>query len=132
MVTKHAYAPPLIETVRRNIDTVAGALSECTGMSRTLLSRIATGDRAFLFRLSEDSISVRSYDTAMSRLSAVWPDFAAWPENVPRPAPGDVPADLLETAQARIAKARERLAEGKPVAATSAAHAGGDQAPAIN
>ena len=104
MVT-HArtYAPTLAETARLNIEAVALALMEHTGLSQTFVSKLCRSDSAFLMRLPETTMNITTYDVVMGRLSAIFPDDAIWPVDVPRPAPGEVPADLVVELEAKVA-----------------------------
>lgn len=147
MVNEFAYAPTLTETARNNIRTACDALIAATGLTDTLISRVVKGDSAFIKRLPETSINIRTYDEVMGRLSAAWPEDAEWPASVPRPAPIPLPdatrADLEAAMikrrairaqeEARDARrvAREARAVARHVAGRSPkATAGGDQAPA--
>lgn len=141
-----AYAPTLTETARGNIRRVSQLLIAETGASLTTLSRLAKGDSAFLQRLNETSISLRSYDETMGRFSAIWPDSIDWPDDVPRPAP--IPVSDAARAEYEASAIRHRAAvaaeaarqaratarQAKAIAAhvsgrRSRATAGGDQAP---
>lgn len=87
MVNEHAYAPTLTDTARGNIRSVVSALMDATGLTETYLSKFLRGDSAFLKRLPETSMNLRTYDDVMARLSAAWPVGLAWPQDVPRLAP---------------------------------------------
>ncbi len=137
MVTQaRTYAPTLAETARLNIEAVAKAIMDHTGLSQTFVSKLCRSDSAFLMRLPETTMNITTYDVVMGRLSSIFPEDAVWPCDVPRPEPCDVPVDLVveleaklariiakrETEKARDAHLRARMLRGKT--------AGGDQAPA--
>lgn len=134
MVNEHAYAPTLTETARANIRTAVDALMSGTGLSQTFISRAMNGDSAWVKRLPETSINLRSYDAAMGRLSAMWPDDLPWPASVPRPAPLDLPPEVRADLDSRLINCDEakaaRIAELQAELARLGAPAGGDQAPA--
>lgn len=111
MVTEHAYAPTLAETARANIETAADLFIASTGLSRTYLSTVLRGDSAFLKRLADTSMNIRSYDDVMGRMSAIWPDDVAWPTSVPRPAPVCLPAEVKSELEAKLADRAERIAQ---------------------
>lgn len=137
MVTQaRTYAPTLAETARLNIEAVALAIMDQTGLSQTFVSKLCRSDGAFLLRLPETSMNITTYDMVMGRLSAIFPDGAIWPVAVPRPAPVEVPADLVAELEARLARiAAKREVEKARDAALRARHmrmksAGGEQASA--
>lgn len=136
MVTEaRTYAPTLAETARLNIEAVSRAIMDHTGLPMTFVSKLCRSDSAFLMRLPDTTMNIATYDVVMGRMSAVFPADADWPDLVPRPAPVEVPADLLAELEAKLlrinskraadaareADLRARLLRGKP--------AGGDQAP---
>lgn len=128
MVTKHAYAPTLTETARANIRAAVDALMSGTCLSQTFISRAMTGDSAWMKRLPETSMNLRSYDAAMGRLSAMWPDDLPWPASVPRPAPQDLPAEIKADLDGRLTNYEEaraaRIAELQSELARLGVHAG--------
>lgn len=155
MVTEPAYAPPLSETARNNVRAVVDALIAGTGLTETFVSAFAKGDRAFTKRMPETTMSMRTYDEAMGRLSAGWPSDLPWPEAVPRPEPAGLSEDERRVIDAMIIRrradmaakdakaARQRVKEAQAAAriASQAARAskgaavicstaGGEQAPA--
>ncbi len=155
MVTEPAYAPPLSETARNNVRAVVDALIAGTGLTETFVSAFAKGDRAFTKRLPETTMSMRTYDEAMGRLSAGWPSDLPWPEAVPRPEPAGLSEDErrvvdtviirrradLAAKEAKAARQRLKEAHGAARIASQAAKAakdasavhttaGGEQAPA--
>jgi hypothetical protein len=90
MVNEHTYAPTLIETARANIGAVVAEIMRVTGLQQTFLSRFASRDSAFLKRLPDTSMNIRTYDEVMARLSAAFPEGCIWPAAVPRPVPADL------------------------------------------
>lgn len=110
MVNEHAYAPTLTETARANIETAADLFTASTGLSRTYLSTVLRGDSAFLKRLADTSMNIRSYDEVMGRMSAIWPDDVAWPVSVPRPAPVSLPDEIRAELEAKLADRAGRIA----------------------
>lgn len=137
MVTQvRTYAPTLAETARLNIEAVALAIMDHTGLSQTFVSKLCRSDSAFLTRLPETTMNITTYDVVMGRLSAIFPEDAIWPEAVPRPAPGEVPADLAEELSAKLARIAAKTEPKKPRRASLRERfllsntAGGDQAPA--
>lgn len=146
MVNERTYSPPLTVTARINVQTAVAALAAGTGLTETFISRLMNGDGAWVRRLPETSINLRSYDAAMERLSAAWPDDLPWPAEVPRPAPGFLSQEDRELVVSMIAKrraaakqaaasealrrARELAAEAKAARVSIHKPAGGEQAPA--
>lgn len=120
MVTKPAYAPTLIETARANIVAVASAFVAATGLSETFVARVMRNDGAFIRRLPETTMNIRTYDEIMGKMSAIWPAGAAWPCDVPRPAPVAVSAEERAEVDARIAKQARAEAEAQRKAAIAA------------
>lgn len=118
MVNEHAYAPPLAETARENIRAVVEVLMTEIKLTETFLSRFAKGDSAFLKRLPETSMNIRTYDEVMARLSAAFPEDLSWPDEVPRPAPADLDEASRKELEAmmihrRAVKAQEEAREAR-------------------
>jgi hypothetical protein len=93
-----AYAETGLERHRRHLRTLFEAFGRMTGYPPTTVSVIARGDTKWGFKFEQNDFTHSSYDTAVSRLSALWPDHIAWPAEVPRQAPAaEIPASIIET-----------------------------------
>lgn len=110
MVNPNAYAPTLTETARENIRAVVAALMDGTGLTETFLSKLVRGDSAFLRRLADHSMNLRTYDDVMGRLSAAFPSDLEWPANVPRPEPSDLGEAARQELEAMIVTRRALVA----------------------
>lgn len=85
------YAPPMVGIMRSHMERLFDTLSEGTGMSVTGLSEVIANDRVFRSKLSaRRSFNVTTYDSVVSKFSAIWPGTIPWPADIPRqaPAPG--------------------------------------------
>ena len=67
-----------------------------TGIPTTLLSEIVSDDRAFVSRYQRSNMTFATYDRVAGRFSAIWPITAAWPADVPRPEPIEIPTELRD------------------------------------
>lgn len=148
MVNEPAYAPPLSQATRHHIRAAVDALIVGKGVTETFSSRLFTGDSAFVRRLPETSMNIRTYDQIMGRISALWPNDLEWPADVPRPEPLPIEdalrADLevaiirqaaIEAAkkarEARsLARAARQVAQHVSPPRSTKKTAGGEQAPA--
>lgn len=100
-----AYAPPMIETARDEIAAILVAFQTATGLPVTYANTFAcNGDPKFAAKLRENNFKIGTYDTINSRVSAVWPDDAAWPEGVRRLAPAEISAEDMAELTARLEK----------------------------
>ena len=106
MVNEPAYAPPLAVTARENIRAVVNALMTETGLTETFLSGFSSGASAFLKRLPETSMNIRTYDAVMGRLSAAFPADLIWPVGVPRPVPAELDDQARQELEAMIVRRR--------------------------
>ena len=109
MVNEQTYAPPLIETLRAQARAVFDAYMAATGLSRTFISETICGDPAWIMRLDQNGMTIKTYDRFMSRFSAFWPPGLAWPEGVPRQAP----ADDIEPIREKVEEAIKKMADLK-------------------
>lgn len=101
------FDPTSLAVARERIAAIFDGFVAATGIPITAASEILSGDRAFVSRYKRTNITFGTYDLFAGRASALWPDAAAWPEGVPRPAPGDVPANLRDAAERRMTKKTE-------------------------
>lgn len=106
------FDPTSLELARDRIASIFDGFVAATGIPITAASEILSGDKAFVSRYKRSNISFGTYDMVAGRASALWPAAAAWPEGVPRPAPGDVPEPLRAEAQRRMSKQNEEAANG--------------------
>lgn len=106
------YAPPSLEVARNNLRVLFRAFGEATGYPPTFIGFVARGEPKWARQFEERDFVHSSYDTAVSRLSALWPADVPWPVEVPRQAPSEIPADILEAIEAR----KERQEAPAPVA----------------
>lgn len=67
--------------------STASAYAAARDLSLSRVSTIVFGDGKILSKLAVGSdLTTSRYEASMAWLSANWPDDAAWPPNVPRPA----------------------------------------------
>lgn len=84
------FAPPTIEIARQQARKLIYTLQEATGFPDTFIAKVARGEPKWWAKLDEIGMTFGSFDMMVSRLSAVWPDDVAWPEDVPRQAPAEI------------------------------------------
>lgn len=97
-----AFAPASLEIARRNLRTIFEAFGKATGYPPTFVGFIARGEPKWARQFEDRDFTHTSYDTAVSRLSALWPEGAEWPPEVPRLAPAEeIPSEILERIKAR-------------------------------
>ncbi len=97
------FSKSSLQTARDNIATLFDAFCRVSRMPPTITSEVVSGDVAFIYRYRRSNFSFETYDRVAGRFSALWPQDAAWPTGVPRPAPAEVPADLRAKFDARKA-----------------------------
>jgi hypothetical protein len=108
MSNAELYAPASLDTHRAHLRALFSAFAEATGWPPTFVGFVARGEPKWARQFEERDFTHTSYDTAVSRLSALWPEDAPWPEGVPRQAPAtDIPQEILDRIAARQAKAAE-------------------------
>lgn len=104
------YAKSGLETARDHIAALFLAYQNATGLSATFVASVATaGDPKFGKTHREKNFTLGTYDTIVSRLSAVWPNDAPWPESVPRQAPAEIESETLAAIAARMSKPAARV-----------------------
>lgn len=81
------FSPTMIEAARAHIAALFDGVNATLSLKPTVASLITVGDRAFASRYTVTNMNIATYDLFMGRMSAIWPDDAAWPEGVPRPHP---------------------------------------------
>lgn len=114
-MSQSPFAKPTLDIAREHLTILLGRFGELTGYPPTLVARLARGEPKFARSYLENHFGFRSYDTVVSRLSALWPTGAAWPAEVPRQAPAVIEADVLAELAARDEKARPKaLPDGAP------------------
>lgn len=88
------------QELRDHLLALAAAFMAATEMSRATLGKRVAGDWRFFDRITGGkTFNIRTYDTATVWFSANWPEGAAWPDGVPRPAVAvAVAADASEAA----------------------------------
>jgi hypothetical protein len=75
-------------TLRDQIITLALAYAKARGLSVSRTSTLCFGDGRLVTALQGGAdLTTRRYERAMIWFSTHWPEGAAWPEGVPRPAP---------------------------------------------
>jgi hypothetical protein len=118
MTHAHTYAPPALETHRLHLRVLFKAFADATGWPPTFVGFVARGEPKWARQFEERDFTHSSYDTAISRLSALWPEDVPWPAEVPRQAPAtEIPEEILarvEQRKAKDAKARPALPGGAP------------------
>lgn len=77
------------ELLRLRLSATCAAYVEATDVSRAKVGSLILNDNTFFRRVLEDrqGFTVRIYDRVMQWFSDHWPADAAWPADVPRPAP---------------------------------------------
>lgn len=128
------FPPPSLDVARQNLTALLEAFERATGLAPTYIGIIARGgDPKFCRSYLEKDFGFESYDIVVSRLSALWPENAAWPEGVPRLAPAPIEAreeafgsgrtrqdqkaihpDEFEVFRNRLAQAAARRGGSKP------------------
>lgn len=84
------------------------------GLSESYASRVLSGSGTTLARLARGgSLTARRAATIIQTASNLWPSGAAWPDDIPRPAPSDAPAAVARRRHGREI-ARGRALSGKP------------------
>lgn len=69
-------------------------------MPPSILGQIVKNDGNWVSDYRSKDIRIGTYDRVVSRLSAIWPDHVAWPDDVPRPEPAQIePAAAADAAQ---------------------------------
>lgn len=76
-----------LEILRSNIARLFDAYCTATGASPSAVSVAVSNDNKFVKTFRERDMRVGTYDLVVSRFSAIWPEGAAWPDGVDRPAP---------------------------------------------
>ena len=114
-MTKSPFANPLLDTAREHISTLFEQFAGHTGYPPTLVGKLACGEPKFPRSYRTANFSFRTYDTVVSRLSALWPTGAPWPAEVPRQAPAVIEPEVIADLAARAEKARPK-AEAAAVA----------------
>lgn len=89
-MTASPYSDPTLKTARRRLEILFAAFGEATGLPETFIGRVARNDPKFPAAARVRDFRHGSYDEAVARLSALWPDGTPWPEEVPRLAPAEV------------------------------------------
>lgn len=98
------YAPTRLEQMRSELEEILNAYRDVTGTSATFSTFVALGDKKFYRNLHVTDFRVGSFDKALGRLSAVWPDGVEWPAHIPRPAPIEPGEKVREEIAARTQK----------------------------
>lgn len=83
-----------LQVAYARIGTLLDAFVAATGIPITPSSAILAGDKAFVSRYRKSNLTFGTYDMVVGRASALWPEGAAWPADVPRPEPAPVPPEL--------------------------------------
>lgn len=87
------FAPRTLDTARQNLTALLQAFERETGLAPTYIGIVARGgDPKFCRSYLENDFGFESYDVVVSRLSALWPEGAEWPDGVPRLAPAPIEA----------------------------------------
>ncbi|SEG58945.1 hypothetical protein [Bosea lathyri] len=74
--------------LKQHLLTLSDAFASSRGVGVTTVWRQAINDPTFYDRLkSEKTITIRTYDRAVSWFSENWPSDQCWPDRVPRPVP---------------------------------------------
>lgn len=99
------FAPKTLDVARERLTTLFDAYRVHTGLAPTFIGIIARGGDPKFFRsyMAQD-FGFRSYDTVVSRFSAIWPDDLPWPADVPRQAPAAIEPEMLEELTSRLAR----------------------------
>lgn len=84
------FAPPTREVAQRQMARLLRAFEEATGLPQTVIGKIARDDTKWLREFGKRDFLFGTFDQVNSRISAVWPDGVAWPEDVPRQAPAPI------------------------------------------
>ena len=74
--------------LRSNLMACASAYASAKSVSIATIGRLAAGDWRFFDRLDDDAktFTARKYDEVIRWFSDRWPEDAAWPPEVERPA----------------------------------------------
>ena len=105
-MTALIFQSPTLETARERLATLLAGYGAATGFPETLVGKIARGDPKCAAAFRSRDFLHGSYDLVVSRLSALWPEGAEWPADVPRQAPAVIEPEILQL----IADRRDRKA----------------------
>jgi hypothetical protein len=83
------HDPRFEPLLRNNLLTLARQYGDATGYALGTVGSLLVGDAKLFLRLEDETagFTVASYDRAVGRFSAVWPDKIPWPDGIPRPEP---------------------------------------------
>lgn len=98
------YAPTRLSQMRAQLAEILDIYRGVTGTSPTFSAFVALGDKKFYRNLHVTDFRVGSFDKALGRLSAVWPEGVAWPAHIPRPEPIEPGENVREEIAARTQK----------------------------
>lgn len=107
-MTHQTYSNSMLDTAREHIGALLAAYHGATGYPMTFCTHVACRDMKFASAYLTNNFTIRTYDTFVSRLSAVWPAGAVWPSNVPRQNPAIMDDETLSEISAREQKARQK------------------------
>jgi hypothetical protein len=100
------FAASSLSIARSHLSVLFDAYRAFTGLAPTYVGALARGgDPKFYRSYLEQDFGFRSYDTVVSRFSAVWPADLPWPADVPRQAPAAIDRGTLDELTARLARA---------------------------
>lgn len=102
MTTHTDTAPALQETTRAHLEALLAAYSAATGLEEGTVGKLVHGDPKWAPGFRSRNIGVATYDQHVRRFSAVWPETAPWPADVPRQAPEALSADAMAKLTARL------------------------------
>lgn len=99
------FAPNALDVARDRLTALFDAYRSYTGFSPTFVGKLAVnGDPKFAKSYPSANFSFGTYDTVVSRFSAIWPADLPWPESVPRQAPATIDPETLADLHARLAR----------------------------
>jgi hypothetical protein len=76
--------------LRTDLKTLVELLMQHSGLKISNISKVATGDAAWIARVIGGSgFTIATYDRAIAHLSDIWPRRLRWPRHIKRP-PSDV------------------------------------------
>lgn len=108
------YAPPTLDIARQQITALLELYEKATGFRRTFVIILATagaptrgdaeakGNPKFGSGYLKTDFGHSTYDRLNSRLSALWPEKAEWPADIPRQKPAKIEKATLSKIAAKL------------------------------
>ena len=96
------FAPALLDVARAHLEALLAAYRAATGLKEGTIGKLVQGDPRWAAGFRSRNIGVGTYDQSIRRFSAVWPEGADWPADVPRHAPDALPGEALDKLNARL------------------------------